>query len=365
MEWTYWIFYILLFKQKIMKQIIIISIMLSSLTASAWIPETVSGRIPESQLACEILKDTVDNSVPKGMTKVDFILYDAYYQATNLVGFKGVSIQLQSADKRLPVTVAKRSLRDTMTVLLKSQENAVFIATDSAFNMDGDGLSVEGYSPVSSSQIDLKSGHHVIIRFLMNYGMPIEVDKPVIYLYPEDKTAVTVQIDPKGELYFTYPEYKDEWAVEAYPNGSLKIKDRTYNYLFWEGRYNSVHMSAQEMKSGFVVKGEDVLSFFEEVLPKMGLNPTEYNDFIVYWTPKMQENAYNFIHFKFNEAYARDIAGIEVSPKPDAVLRVFMVYKAIENPIEIQAQQIPDFKREGFTVVEWGGAELPKMKIDL
>lgn len=41
----------------------------------------------------------------------------------------------------------------------------------------------------------------------------------------------------------------------------------------------------------------------------------------------------------------------------NSVLRVFMAYKAIEEPIEIGAQEFKSFERTCFTVVEWGGAE--------
>ncbi|MBQ9925500.1 MAG: hypothetical protein IJO51_05730 [Clostridia bacterium] len=38
-------------------------------------------------------------------------------------------------------------------------------------------------------------------------------EKPVIYLYPEEETEVTVKLDYAGELTTTYPEYKDGLPV--------------------------------------------------------------------------------------------------------------------------------------------------------
>lgn len=39
--------------------------------------------------------------------------------------------------------------------------------------------------------------------------------KPVIYLYPEEETAVTVKLDYAGALTCTYPAYGNGWAVTA------------------------------------------------------------------------------------------------------------------------------------------------------
>lgn len=47
-----------------------------------------------------------------------------------------------------------------------------------------------------------------------------------------------------------------------------------------------------------MVEGEKTAAFLERVLSEMGLVPREYNEFIVYWLPKMQNNAYNLITFQ-------------------------------------------------------------------
>ena len=59
--------------------------------------------------------------------------------------------------------------------------------------------------------------------------------KPVIYLYPEEETQVTVKLDYAGELTCTYPAYDDGWTVTAQPDGTLTdAAGQTYSYLFWE-----------------------------------------------------------------------------------------------------------------------------------
>lgn len=177
--------------------------------------------------------------------------------------------------------------------------------------------------------------------------------KPVLYLYPETVADVTVKLDLNGKLGCTYPSYpKDGWQVTAYPSGKLIVDGEEYNYLFWEGELNTVFT----FDKGFCVKGEDTAAFLKKALSEMGLIPSEYNDFIVYWLPKMEENAYNLISFVGKEYI--DNAKLEISPKPDSVLRVAMAYQPLEQPVEIVPQTFEPFERNGFTVVEWGGAEI-------
>ena len=45
-------------------------------------------------------------------------------------------------------------------------------------------------------------------------------EKPVIYLYPEEETEVTVKLDYNGTLTSTYPAYGDGWTVTAQPDGT-------------------------------------------------------------------------------------------------------------------------------------------------
>jgi hypothetical protein len=61
--------------------------------------------------------------------------------------------------------------------------------------------------------------------------------KPIIYLYPEEKTDVTVRLGAPEKLTASYPKYTDGWQVTAYPNGDLidkKTGNKLYS-LYWEG----------------------------------------------------------------------------------------------------------------------------------
>ncbi len=179
-------------------------------------------------------------------------------------------------------------------------------------------------------------------------------DKPVLYLYPEETTDVTVRLDFAGELTCTYPSYGTGWEVTAQPDGTLtnRADGKEYSYLFWEG----VSDQEWDLSEGFVVKGSDTAAFLQEKLAYLGLTPREYNEFIVYWLPRMQDNAYNLICFQ-GEAYT-ERAKLAITPEPDSLLRVFMTYKPLEEEISVPAQELKPFAREGFTAVEWGGCEV-------
>ncbi len=177
--------------------------------------------------------------------------------------------------------------------------------------------------------------------------------KPVIYLYPESKTDVTVKLDYAGELTCTYPEYQEGWKVTASPDGTLTDADgQTYNYLYWEGE-NSV---SYDFSSGYCVAGSDTASFLEDALRQLGLTRQEANEFIVYWLPLMKENPYNLIAFQ-SDVYTQ-AAQLSVDPTPDTVIRAFMAWKPLKDAVEIPAQDLTAPDRTGFTVVEWGGSQV-------
>ncbi len=180
-------------------------------------------------------------------------------------------------------------------------------------------------------------------------------EKPVIYLYPEEETVISVKLDYKGDLTCTYPAYEDGKGWEnltVSPDGTIRKDGKEYYCLYWEGR----GMADYDFSKGFCIKGEDSAAFLEDILPKMGLNAREANEFIIYWLPRLEQNPYNVISFQ-QEAYTVT-APLEVSPTPDSMLRVFMAFYGCNSYVEMVPQEFEAFQRVGFTVVEWGGAEV-------
>ena len=183
-------------------------------------------------------------------------------------------------------------------------------------------------------------------------GIPTAA-KPVIYLYPETETDVSVKLNYDGQLTCTYPAYENGWSVTAAPDGTLTDKKgQTYNYLYWEGKTDVQY----DFSSGFCVAGADTAAFLEDALEKLGLNRREANEFIVYWLPLMEENPWNLISFQ-TDAYT-DHAELNISPAPDTLIRVFMAWKPLTQAAEIPAQNLTAPARSGFTVIEWGGSQI-------
>lgn len=194
-----------------------------------------------------------------------------------------------------------------------------------------------------------------VVYFILSLapGDPGKVilEKPVIMLYPEKETVVTVRLKV-NDLATTYPKYNDGWTVTAHPDGRLEAGGRSYRCLFWEAENDF----EPDFSEGFVVKGEDTAAFLEEKLELLGLNEAEANDFIVYWLPRMEGNPYNVISFQ-TDNYDR-AAPLEITPKPDSILRVFMAFKKADKFYEIDEQELVSFERVGFAAVEWGGCEV-------
>ena len=177
--------------------------------------------------------------------------------------------------------------------------------------------------------------------------------KPIIYFYPEEETACSVKIDIDGELTCVYPEYGAiGWNFNALPDGTLCFDDgREFYALYWEGKGKAEF----NFSKGFCVKGCETASFLESVLPKLGLSARESNEFIIYWLPLMQDNAYNLISFQTVNYY--ESVKLLIEPAPKTLIRVFMAYKPLSAPIDIAPQELTAPERTGFTVVEWGGSK--------
>ena len=192
----------------------------------------------------------------------------------------------------------------------------------------------------------------VVLLLGLRFGVARRA-KPVIYLIRN--IEMLVQLDYVGKITADYPAMDPAlggWKVNAFPDGHLvDTRDgRGYSYLFWEGDGRA----DWDWSTGFVVKGSATRQFLQDTLPKLGLTPREYNEFIVYWYPKMQGNRYNLIHFAEEPAAP---APLTITPTPDTVIRVFMVWKPLSFRISVPEQMLPPVERKGFTVVEWGGAE--------
>ena len=176
--------------------------------------------------------------------------------------------------------------------------------------------------------------------------------KPIIYLYPAEKIQINVKLWTPENLSHTYPKYNwEKWRnVIAQPNGDLEDIDtwRKLYALYREWKSDN----ETNFDEWFVVAWKDIIPFLEEKLAILWLNDREAEEFIVYWLPQMENNAYNLIRFETIEEQDKNMS-LNITPTPDIVIRVMMDWKAIDEPVEIPEQQLTTPERKGFTVVEW------------
>lgn len=198
-----------------------------------------------------------------------------------------------------------------------------------------------------------KSSHEISVIFL-----PLIFDsikgKPIIYLYSDKEMDVHIDLELKSDILdITYPEYKNGWDVRVIPNKGIQDKNgRLYDYLYWESKSNDVF----DLSEGFIIDKENYINFLQIKLVEVGLSDKEVNEFITYWLPYISQYPYVLMKFEM-EGYEESVK-LNITPTPDNILRVFVVFKGLDKPIDIEEQDLSyyeDFERTGFTVVEWGG----------
>jgi len=196
-----------------------------------------------------------------------------------------------------------------------------------------------------------------IVDFKPGATRPIAVRKPVIYMYPPTPTKVRLQLEIDGEFIATYPQIgADGWTVTAHPDGALidATTGRRHRYLFWEGTSAGFEIDPAQ---AHLVPGEAAAAFLERACGRFALTDDECGDLISYWIPTLAANPYNIIQFVDEPSYAR-YAQLHIDPRPDAVIRPFMIFRASPTPVPVGAPELPQRHRGRFTVVEWGGADL-------
>ncbi len=195
----------------------------------------------------------------------------------------------------------------------------------------------------------------IIVLAKLNEDNCIEIEKPIIYLYPEQELEISLKLGNPENITCSYPKYNNGWNIIAKPDGTLidiETSRKLYS-LYWEGIYSE----KTKLDEGFVVKDTDTIKFLEEKLAILGLNERETEEFIIYWLPILQQNKYNYIRFATLKEI-NNIMPLNFSVEPDTLIRVLMQYKPLEKSIEVKEQKLVTPERNGFIAVEWGGTEI-------
>ena len=183
--------------------------------------------------------------------------------------------------------------------------------------------------------------------------------KPALYLYPEKPTRLQVVLKPAGKLTVTDPVYDSErgWEVLAFPDGTLtlitnySITNYSFPYLFYEAEIEKV----KTPQKGWLVKKEQLKSLFDIILPRLGLNQNEAQEFKEYWVKALNDAPYYFVGLIDRDELER-IEPIEFSQDPDTFIRVRLFFEPLEKPMTVDSPTLPSTpSRQGFVAVDWGG----------
>ncbi|KAN0118447.1 hypothetical protein V8E52_005177 [Russula decolorans] len=245
------------------------------------------------------------------------------------------------------------------------------------------------------------------------------VRKPVIYLYPPSRLSdVTVEllltsswsfsaIYPLPQTAITSGEKQIAaqsltWSVEAEPDG--KLVDKTSGvevaYLYWEATANSRLVTPDASRATTPVEDietfdpsrpslspEDSIllpigkipSYLDAALKALTLHTEARTSFITYWLPSLLKHEHIALRFITQSSY-ENAARMRVSPTPDVVTRVFMLFRGVRsddvlfwapaaaraaaedgatlwsNVVGVDPVRASD--RTLFRVLEWGGMEI-------
>ena len=168
---------------------------------------------------------------------------------------------------------------------------------------------------------------------------------------------ITIKLNIKKSMKISvvYPKFNDInniYKVKAKPNGDIILNNKKYPYLFYE-LDSYIFPSHNE---GFIVKDEEAETFLENKLKILGLNEKESTDFITYWLPVLLKNKMSLCTFQ-NDVFLNNFE-LNINPKPDTLIRIFLSIKKIDSIPNIKEQKLEKIERKGYTVVEWGGTNL-------
>jgi hypothetical protein len=246
------------------------------------------------------------------------------------------------------------------TVYQLSKNNPLVQETYTKDYSNGENLDDQSLKNLNIDQFTQKHGYFLAENGFGEYMLFLRSDmifrggcaKPVIYLYPQQKQQVSVKVG--AQVVNSAPAYVSGWEnVTAAPDGKLTYQGKAYDSLFWDGYGSGAY---PQINSGTIVKTADASNIVRQQLAAQGLNNHEIADFMAYWQSKLAAVKQPYTRLTwFNTGQMNNLAPLQISPKPQTLVRVFLDFEGVSKPYSLKPQNLRAPARQGFTAVEWGG----------
>ncbi|KAJ7496729.1 hypothetical protein FB451DRAFT_201882 [Mycena latifolia] len=275
---------------------------------------------------------------------------------------------------------------------------------DWAFYYDGDRIYNKDDTPAT---LNFHDGDTLEIEMIKR--LQLKGGKPVIYLFSPSAIDVSVRLTLTREwdlsvIYPVVPAKRApaggesiQWDVRTHPDGSLTEHTTGLGvaYLFWEALTNNNippsppsspvlgHSSPMQAFSpttcdltpadSVLLRVADITPYLDSALRALGLHTEARTSFITYWLPAFLKHTHVALRFVPQAAY-EPAARLDITPAPDVVTRVFMLFKGVpsekvdawsassEGPERWREVVGVDVERaldaDLFRVLEWGGMEV-------
>lgn len=154
----------------------------------------------------------------------------------------------------------------------------------------------------------------------------IVVRKPNIYIYPEEKIDLEIEVSFPfgGKIITSEPAYTiSGWHITVDTSGLI---NNAYQYLFYECEIPNYFQT----KNGWKVPQKNLNNFLHESLIKFGLNEMEIYDFVEYWVPKLTDFEYYLI-FPQKKEIINQMIHLNFSKEPKNSRRIFYLFKGINK----------------------------------
>jgi hypothetical protein len=168
--------------------------------------------------------------------------------------------------------------------------------------------------------------------------------KSFIYLYPSKFVPMSIKLDTKINPENSLPKYpKNGWYIISTPKSLI---ENQYNYLSFDTKINNISLS----NSGWIVSNTDLKNWFNDNLPKFGLNQKEIFQFKTYCLSQLKPSAF----YQINYSLPKD--KLLVNPIPNNILRYSFYFTNLDSAVTLPIPTIVAPDRDGSTVVELSAA---------